>query len=916
MVLDAMKFGVVGCFIFGWIILLHSTGAVAKSGTVIVNPEITDLYAKSDQQIERYLKDLEEMDQRFKQVLLGKGYVTKVFSTTVETIYEQFQRNRAYVIEAQKKHRANAKQMGKEDRWIDKMRGWADYNTRQAIRYTWLAKMDLVKAEVARVFTQARDFSQRQAKTLREQEDKLEAKYGYDYKKIEQNMEKVYSLVAEKEINEVQKIFQQYQEVGKDFVQYRKKLAEDTWRWYHYLFDGNFEDRANEYKKLVYKSFAYDLGERPKSFLIDLYGSTSFADSDMDFFMNMPGTEDRMSMYIHAAKDLDVFYKLNSFVASRPVELYDKSDFLAPLPVTGSIIERVAKTLSARQKSYYKTSQEIERVVAQMKPVITNAESLVELIRKSNNLSLELNRFVRDTQSLESLAKDTEDAKRDLEILEDQLSKTHSRLISKRMDLENSQKYQSLLVVLDYRTNQYRLANQGESGKDKRDILKRFDLRIKLLDDQLRNMENQTSEIKDRIFQRKAVLIQERQQLVSIVNPDDVKAKEMIAELEKKQRQQEKAVDAAQRVLANLDKNRASGSAQVINKTFDDLGLKYAKFYDDLLASKKEPLGSMAVLAKQTLTKPIDIAVRNDVIAQVEILAGYQRGLERLQPLVREKSDEMQQKVNRQLANLKRLDKRLSLYAQAVTRHKAQAASVIIFVAQQAGANTSDPLVQFMRSLREAAKETQKYLVPTEIAYEKMKVSDEEKQLLNTGNTIITYFASDTIKALKLDKINDKIDVAKRASALVENYASKGMVIGSTISALRNNEEPNLSNSLSYFSSIAEIGKMAADGAPVFGDLFGAYMDFMAYAVTSIRTQALSIQDRVFANTEKYLVSVKPEDHLYTKSEIKSEMPTINFSDRERVLRIYQIRRVVALMQAQSYKDVCDRPVGNKNRCN
>ena len=313
------------------------------------------------------------MDLRFKQELLGKGYVTKVFSTKVETIYKTFQRNRNYVVEAQQKHRANAKQMGKVDRWIDKMRDWADYNTRTAIRYTWLAKMDLVKAEVARVFTLARDFSQRQAKTLKDEKDKYQAQFGYDYKKIDKNMAVVYRNVAANEVKEVQKILQQYQVIGKEFVRYRKLLTEDTWRWYHYLFDQNFEDRAKSYKKLVYRSFAYDLGERPKPFLMDLYGSTTFADSDMDFFMNMAGTEDRMTMYIHAAKDIDVFYKLNGFVANRPVELYDRSDFLAPLTFSGSIIERVAKTLSARQKSYYQTSQEIQRVVTRLSPSISKA---------------------------------------------------------------------------------------------------------------------------------------------------------------------------------------------------------------------------------------------------------------------------------------------------------------------------------------------------------------------------------------------------------------------------------------------------------------------------------------------------------------------------------------------------------------
>ena len=43
---------------------------------------------------------MDEMDLRFKQELLGKGYVTKVFSTKVETIYKTFQRNRNYVVEA------------------------------------------------------------------------------------------------------------------------------------------------------------------------------------------------------------------------------------------------------------------------------------------------------------------------------------------------------------------------------------------------------------------------------------------------------------------------------------------------------------------------------------------------------------------------------------------------------------------------------------------------------------------------------------------------------------------------------------------------------------------------------------------------------------------------------------------------
>ena len=911
MVFHSVRLGLLSCIVW-----LCCTNVLAQDNGVVANKEITDLYSKSDQQIEGYLKALDEMDLRFKQELLGKGYVTKVFSTKVETIYKTFQKNRDYVVEAQQKHRANAKQMGKVDRWIDKMRDWADYNTRTAIKYTWLAKMDLVKAEVARVFTLARDFSQLQAKTLKDEKDKFQEQFGYDYKKIDKNMAIVYRNVAENEVKEVQKIWQQYQEVGKEFVRYRKQLAEDTWRWYHYLFDQHFEDRAKSFKKLVYKSFAYDLGERPKPFLMALYGSTSFADSDMDFFMNMAGTEDRLSMYIHAAKNIDVFYKLNGFVANRPVELYDRSDFLVPLTFSGSIIERIAKILASRQKSYYLTSQEIQRVVTQLAPSISKAEVLLGLITQASNNSQDIERFINGTELLEDLAKDIDDAKENLSGVEKQLSSTHSLLVRQRIDFETRKKYQKIRVILDYRTNKYRLAKKSESGKNKNDVLKSFNTRIKLLDDQMKKMEDQPLDVQQRISQRRESLKQDKEQLLAISSLEDDVTKKAIKDLVEKERLLESTLDIAKTKLSTLEKKRVDGSAEGVNRTYFSVQQQYAELYSAIIDGKSDPFLSIAAIAKQELLKPETEKLENDVAAQIEILSGYRRGLMRIQPTLRERSNVEQQKVNRQLANLKRLDKKQALYARAVVRHKAQAASVVIFVAQQAGANATDPIVQFMESLREAAKVTQKYLTPSEVAYETLNVNAEEKQLLSTGNSVVQYFASDAIDALKLDKLKEKIAVAKRAAALVENYAVKGKVIGSALGALRSNEDANLSNSLSYFATIAEIGKMASDGVPVFGDLFGSYMDFMSYAVNSIRTQALSIQDRVFSNAEKYLVVVKPEQHLYTKAEIESEMSTINFSDRERVLRIYQIRRVVALMQAQSYKDVCNRPLGNSNRCN
>ncbi|MCG8670383.1 MAG: hypothetical protein MI867_13275 [Pseudomonadales bacterium] len=890
-----------------------------QASDLVTNQEISELYSRADQQMVRYTKLIEAMDQRFKNELLGHGYVTKVFNTPILDLYKNFSNQRIGLREALEKHRINATKMGSEDRWIDKMRSWADYNTQAAIRHTWLAKMELTKAEIARLYTLAGRFSEQQSKRLRQEQEGAQAQFGDDYKKIEQKMALIYEEVGSKERKEVDQIWQQYQMIGNEFAEFRKQLTNDTWRWFHYHQDRHFEARARSYKKFLFKSFAYDLDSRPADFVNDYFGGRAFADSDLDFFMNMPGTEDRLTMYIHAAKDLNVFYKLNSFVADKPVEFYDAASDLAPLRVSGSMIERIAKLLAARQKSYYLATEKIEKTLNNMKPIMEEVRALQSGIVSINNLSLDLQRFVAETQSIDTLAASIESAQQDLELAESEASEVLQALRKARRELENQQRNQSDRVLLDYSTQQYRLVKPGETGKSKNELMQSLQRRSQLLEEQLM-MTDPESEDYRRIATRKQEIQQTMSQLASIVSESVADTQRKIKQLEDERVNKNKTLAEAKKQLNELLVKQSARSKEAVAKAYQSLHQRYQQLYQDVnagtLGGFSKPSEKLSSLVKDQLIAPQTESLKADVIAEVETIVSYHRGLQRVRPDMTEWLEALRAQLNSLLAVLKRQDQRQAQYAKAVARHKAQASSVVIYVAQQAGASNTDPVVQFMRALRDAVKVTEKYLTPTEIAAEKLNLSDEEKQILDTGNNILQYFVEDKMEVFKLDKLREKLDVAKQATALVENYAGKGETIGAAVGALRSEDAPNLANSLSYFATIAELGKMAADGAPVFGDLFGSYMDFLAYSVNSIKSQALSIQDRVFENAEKYLLSVKPEQHLYTMSEIESEMPTINFSDRDRVLRIYQIRRVVALMQAKSFKDVCDRSLGNTKRCN
>jgi hypothetical protein len=903
-------------FIYPLLLLISLQPALAKDSTPIVNRELSDLYAKASQQMTLYIQELEKMDERFKSELLRKGYVTKSGYTPIEYIHKNFLKHRQQVTDAFNKHQANASRMGETPQWIDKMRGWADYNTIQAIKYTWFAKMELTKADIAKLYTTADRFSRKQSQALRESEKQLREIHGYDYKKIDKGLETIYKTVADIERNKVKEVKQKYDAIGSDFVQFRKQLAEDTWRWFHYHDDQNFSERARAYKKLVYKSFAYNLDERPEKLVNDFFGGRAFADSDMDFFMNMAGTEDRLTMYIHAAKDLHVFYKLNRYVADKPIELYDQASDLAPIPVSGSVIERLAKLLSYRQKSFYKTRQAIDKKVKDLDRAINKAEPWQKVLTARNNLEQRLTQFINTTQSLVTLQQSIEDAEQELKHAEEQLKQTHKELVRKRIDLENKQNISSAKVVLDFRSNQYRLAKPGESGKDKSKRLQSLDRQIYLLNDQL-DMMDSSSPAKKTIYDRKNELVAKKQQLSSLVSEEELALKQSITDLEKQEDANAQALEKSRVALNQLKAKQSPSNRDAVSKNYQEMSKAYARFYDELTqASPQTPLAAASAPAKEQLARPNTTLLGNDLIAQAEHAAGYLREIKSFEPTLRNLANSSYERINFNLGELKRLDLKLAQYAKAVMRHKAQASSAVIYVAIRAGASQDDPLIQSMKALREAVKETDKYLTPSKLAYEKINVSNENQKLLDASNQMVQYFASNTLDANKFDKLQEKIEIAKKATAFVENIAGKGEVFASTINSLRSSDEPNLSNSLSYFVTITEIGKMAADGAPIFGDLFGIYMDFIASSVSTIKSKAESIQERVFQNAEKYIVSVRPENHLYTMNEIKSEMPTINFSDRSRVLRIYQIRRIVALMQAKSFKDVCDRPLGNSIRCN
>ena len=922
--------------------------------------EIRDLYAKVTEDIDEYIQITEQNVRRFEERHSGRAHALAGLNagasqaTGGKDVYGHL----AAAINARATHAANLALIGKVDNWVGKMRIWADDKLMNAATAAWQSTVLITYYDIRSINARKDEPCEAQKPVEFEGEDPGSA-YNYyaDTRKydpiLSRNLEKRYSVTADA----YEKLEDEYDQIGRLLGTARGDFARKIWPWVHYYEDlstqANMRPKQNRLTAKIQSRFQSDRAKAMQDFLSYRIGMQNsvrrgangqlLGDSDLSWYISYPGSEDRFhnicTVQVYAkSRQYDFFHKLNDYVNEPEESFDDLRGSLAGVGARGSRMERLAQILSRRLVQYYQTEEELERLHVRLKtmneevpPLLSRLEGLGELEQAIQSLRYRLIPSSDIAREIQAQTEKIEEIRRQKDRSE-QAYATEADAVKKAGELRTD-----VYIMPDNRGG-WRALNAGETGVKAVVEADRISRSIQNFEDALRTAERSRAEAagKDvtrfgraeqdiRRFEAQLKSLRRELELVNSFRTPPPPDRTRLEQLEAEGRSIDNSlVDARDRLAVLTERSRSPGG-ELPGDSDTDVQ-KVRADYETVVRDMKQVYGDVPGVSEldERLTYPNVDAQRFQ--AQ---LTKFPSVASQVNNRLREDFLKAKFSLDATLGRVKVLDQRMVILAMEVTKLRERAAALVAEELVQSGAREEDPVVLFMAEFRKAVADGKKILdyasKPLETARdealkkgetataEKFKADQFGKQVLGSGNKVLKKLIDvpDLPGKQHLAKLNQHLQNANDALGNIDKLA-KVLENGAKIhEALKGSENPTLTDAFNYLNVVLAGMKEMDKGSPVGSTAWGSYVDYLSYSVKSIQRQAEAIQEAALQRTIKFNSANKPERHLYFDSEIETAGldATINASDRWRLLKVLQIRRLVALMSARNLQEACNRPL-------
>ncbi|MGD8326332.1 MAG: hypothetical protein PVF65_05405 [Sphingomonadales bacterium] len=866
--------------------------------------ELLDLHGKAVKELREYAVDARRLEYEFLKIVNKSDANWDLQKRTVT--------NARQAVENALQSLLDGKSIiGRERGYTERYQALADKALLTAFEKIWVIKIEEAKAQVWSIRQdwdkKATPISQALLAERAAAETKIS---GSNYAAYEKTVAASQKKWARQEQGNLSRALARYDRVAKNFASFRRRLVERAWGWVDYyqaLEAGGDMPRADAMEYRLYKDFAYSLKNKAGSVLSKHFPNAAFRDSTLDFFINFPGSQDRLVLPLHAL-DAPNFYKFNAYVENEPVELLRFGDKgLPPVATRGTPFERLSMLLSARLVQYFRASRQMEQLVKTQGPILSRAaafqaplQGILSLIASAEDYQL-------------TIAKGAESAKKlnDARKAEGQANARLAEALSAFQAEERRIKKGSKLkdVRIRRQNGQWMKARRGgQSALRKISQLEgqitRQKTFIAQIEEQLANgggasLEASLKRLQSRLGEYRA----EKAQIEALASQKPKGPDQRVA-LQKRVDSARAALKEAQASVAatQAEIKGSDASAPVDQNRWNAISDAYDKLLRDVRRKGDDVAGVFNVSAVATLPSAHPDAVKMAAIVEQSLAA-----LRKLHDTLEKKAAPARAQAGAIRSRYIFLDKKLVLLSKAVSLVRIQAANTILISRDNVGLPEDDPLLKLVEESKKALAQVEGYLDLETTALKALNLSPQQQTDLKTANKVLSTFyelPDGQAKAL-YGKLNQRVDFAKS----VASSGGQLLVAAEVLARLNAKGEPSIKDGFNYFQSVLSLGGLAGDGLPVRGAIWSSYFDFMGKAVGVIGNKAARISEGRINQAIRLNLKVPPENHLYRASEIKDALAALNYRERGRALRILQMRRLIALMQARTLKQAQERSV-------
>ncbi|MEX0653752.1 MAG: hypothetical protein WD534_10385 [Phycisphaeraceae bacterium] len=646
---------------------------------------------------------------------------------------------------------------------------------------------------------------------------------------------------------------QAHREVTEALVARRRAMCGMQWKLADYLSMYGRTQQARKAEAAVYAQFAYDLTGRGVAFHNRLLGGWSAQSSRLDYFVNFPGSEDRLILTTLWNKEIPALHKMNAAFAAEPVEMLRVAEENLPaINVPGSVVEQMCRILSIRLQHYYRLENE--------------------------QLALQRN-LERDCDRLEQLK-----AMAGLETLGPQikaLAERHARV--ERAQAEGRQRRQELENVLAQRRQA--LANTERALRDEpqqvyvnRRSLERVEgdgrehvLASRKLNEVMEALVANQQLLDDPDLdprQRVAML----ENLMPRLNRERDKLEQVLADaqapLRKARDTAQQAVEAAQQAVAGIE------------PVADDTELAA-----DWAAARQayQQLAEQARTGRRTSLPPLP-----DTLPSAEVANRAAEAMAKLNEQLAGERVVLRNQVLNAMGRMVANDQTMHRLAQSIVNLRASGSVTAQHALEQLGAKADDPVMVQLRQLNSDLGEVKTMVDTFDGRMERM-------------DQALQFLTDDQAGRAIIGKVRDRLEVVKKTLGAVGDYGGQAMQVQAIIDLMEDDR-----TALDALGQALKLTSALGQKTPVIGQTIGQFLAFYADAAVAAGGAARSIQASLIEEDLRlHFTDPPPERHLYTESEL-AELRIGNEAARERVLKMLQTRRLIALTGAQSLRLAID----------
>ncbi len=831
------------------VFVIGMLAVMAQGGGAIAQPKVPavpDEHTRASALLDELRSSLREAEAALER---GPGAILKPDDAVLHTLRMTLQRGEEFAGKAEEQLGATVREMSAGRVDAGRVSARLAYNGLGAIEHSWKVVLAIAGARIAAI--QA-EHNTRHRSMIAQYDDKygdIERRHSADEPALRAAEAELNGSYRALEAQEHARVRGEYDELATWILERRRTLCRSNWRLADFQSKRGDQKAAQASRAGVYASFQCDLAARGKSFHEELFGHWSGRDSELDHFTILPGAPAYLTLRNRWVDPPPSRPEMLSRLRSEPVESLREHESPAPVTVDGVSLEGTARALSSRLLSYFEAVERHDRLFAR----------LGELAAR-----LRARRAVPELAETRGRVQAVIEAWRQHEIATERHTAALAADRRTRNDLADAE--DEIALERDHlriRKGTTRLAGPS-------------DVSTELLIDRESKLEADIARY-TAMLQDATLPAEQASRIRDVVLPD-LRA------------QQSALTNAANVALAPLVAKRDAARAAA-DRAAQTLAAIPAPESRDALRARWEALRGPVVLASEWAAK----ALGTDAIVFPPEPVG--------EPAFR--VDDGLAGIERKYLQLGRSDRGMALYllselAQADHDVRAYAYSVAqlrsagAILAEQAASELSrdpdDPSLKIISNLKEQ--------------------TSQAKELMEEFSTQIErvdgWLQGDTPKEAEVAAIatlRDRIGLTAETLDHIGGFAETALALQEIHDDLGSDK-----TALKGIAGIVRLGAKAGGAVPVLGQTIGRFLEFYATAAAAAAEAGQRIQAQSTAlDLAVSFSKPPPERHLYIESEL-GDLRIGNAEERARVLKGLQLRRLLALIAADTPQEARDTP--------